>query len=98
MLPRHEVWENQGSRKECTIDYICSHPDLKHRNDIKANDYIDNWQNQFDLLCAPGWKIGMIGSAYFLGLVIGLPIIGPYSDIYGRRNTFLMTVSVLSLI
>ena len=43
MLPGYEVWENQGDRKECTIDYICAHPEIKHRNDLKARDYIDNW-------------------------------------------------------
>ena len=41
-------------------------------------------------MCAPKWKIGMIGSMYFLGWFITLPWLPRLSDKYSRKKIVYM--------
>ena len=67
------------------------HKDL-FRFDQTDPEYIDNWIQKFDLLCKPSEYIGLIGSCYMVGMFIGFFILPPYSDTYGRRPIFIMTM------
>lgn len=60
------------------------------------DEYIDNWVSpeKFDLLCEPKWKVGMIGSAYFVGVALFMLISPPYADKNGRRNIFIFFLFV----
>jgi MFS family permease len=53
-----------------------------------------------DLQCIPKVKLGLIGSAYFLGWTIASLIIPRIADIYGRRGVFLslMTLNFLAVL
>ena len=55
--------------------------------------YFVNWSNQtslhnlvsdFDLRCVPNWEIGFLGSAYFIGAVLGNIFLSRLGDVYGR--------------
>ena len=48
-------------------------------------DSLHNWVPKLDILCAPSWKIGLIGSSFFMGWVLSILVIPPLADIYGRR-------------
>lgn len=52
------------------------------------DEYLDNWvsHDKFDLLCESKFKIGFIGSAFFLGVISTILILPPLSDkILGRK-------------
>ena len=46
---------------------------------IRANqtdpEYLDNWVEKLGLLCETKERIGMLGSAYFIGILIALPFV-----------------------
>lgn len=48
-------------------------------------DYIDNWVEQYDLLCEPRWRIGLIGTIYFIGMMVTLLLDPWLADMYGRK-------------
>lgn len=48
------------------------------------NIVLDNWMIDLDLRCAEKWKIGMFGSNFFIGNVIGSTILSSYGDTIGR--------------
>lgn len=58
---------------------------------------LKNWAVDLDLYCEPGWRIGLIGSLYLLGVITGLLVFIRASDIYGRK-TFLIFTSSLNTI
>lgn len=70
---------------------------MDYRAVISSEFYIDNWVDKLDLICEPKTRIGYIGSAFFIGLLIGLSFIPTLSDTYGRRITFSASM-VFSLI
>lgn len=41
-----------------------------------------------DLLCLEPFKIGLIGSMYFIGVVLSSVIAPPLADAYGRKYVF----------
>jgi len=41
-------------------------------------------------MCAPKNKIGLLGSTYFVGLVLGSIFLPRLSDIYGRKSLTLL--------
>ena len=58
-----------------------------HYKPVKDDEYIDGWVDKFDLLCESKYKIGFIGSAFFLGVISTILIIPPLSDkVLGRKT------------
>jgi OCT family organic cation transporter-like MFS transporter 4/5 len=50
------------------------------------------------LLCEPKWKIGLLGSIYFAGVVVTILFIPIMSDrCFGRRNIFLILFAIFIL-
>jgi len=67
--------------------------------DYSNKENIRNWVDQLDLVCESSAKIGMLGSAYFIGCCIFSIVSPPMADQYGRKKiillsycTFLITV------
>ncbi|CAI2365007.1 unnamed protein product [Moneuplotes crassus] len=58
---------------------------------------LKNWVTDLDLVCSPEWKIGLIGSAIFVGMFLGALVLSPISDTYGRRPVHIIGV-LLSII
>jgi MFS family permease len=55
---------------------------------VKDDEYIDNWTTpqKLNLICEPGYKIGLLGSATFAGIVTTVLIVPPLADkVFGRR-------------
>ena len=77
------------SQDECTKENICTDPDHKiisHEIDWSDPLSLHNWIEKLDLICAPGWKLGLISSAYFFGWCITLLWFPVLADKYGRRR------------
>ena len=82
--------DGDGSWEPCTQEKICE-DDIgsDHYRPVKDDEYIDGWvsADKFDLLCESKFKIGFIGSAFFLGVISTILVIPPLSDkVYGRKT------------
>ena len=55
-------------------------------------EYLVNWVDKMDLLCTPHFKVGLIGSCYFIGIIITILPVPLLSDIYGRKTIYLASL------
>ena len=60
--------------------------------DTSDPEYLDNWVNKLDLLCEPKYKIGLIGSMYFVGVITSLTFVPVMADRCGRKWAYLGTL------
>ena len=69
----------------------------EYRPETEDYFYIDNWQNQADIICESKSRIGFIGACFFIGVLCGSTIIplGFLSDIVGRKWIFIGSITVL---
>lgn len=96
--PRHFdcLDDSTGEWHKCSKEKICDEniPKDHYRADTNDDEYFDNWVEKFDMLCEPKWKVGLIGSMYFIGVIVGMTFVPLLSDLYGRRWPFLATLLV----
>src|SRR5258708_1953992 len=64
---------------------------------------ITNWITQYDLVCTEPYKISLLGSLMFSGLLIGSIFVSRLGDIYGRKHVlasvnFLSSVCLLGML
>ena len=78
----------------CTSDNICSGQVLSYEIDWNDIYSLHNWVDKLDLTCCPRWKVGMIGSMYFIGWVITLPWVPKLSDSRSRKTYFLIAMLI----
>jgi hypothetical protein len=45
------------------------------RPNVTDHEYIENWVEKLDLLCESKDRLGLLGSAFFAGILISLVII-----------------------
>jgi hypothetical protein len=57
-------------------------------------EYFDNWVTKLDLLCKSQSEIGLLGSCFFLGVIMSVVWLPKCSDIYGRINFIILTFVV----
>jgi MFS family permease len=46
------------------------------------------------MLCEPKWKVGLLGSMYFIGVIVGMAFVPPLSDAFGRKMIFITTLII----
>ena len=66
----------------------------KYRANTSDIEYFDNWINQYGLLCTPQAQLGLIGSAFFIGVIIAMCFVPQFSDKYGRKPFIVMTLTI----
>lgn len=92
----YECYHEESDRwSYCSKEEICSKgiPGTNYRP-IEDDEYIHNWvgPEKLDLLCQSKFKIGLLGSMYFIGIVSTILIWPWISDKwFGRRSIFLIT-------
>lgn len=59
-------------------------PNIKWKVDYDDSNSIYNWVTQMDLYCEEKWRIGLLGSMYFVGFVLSGFIL-LLADVYGRK-------------
>lgn len=69
----------------CEASDFCDNPDVTRTVDWSADRSIHNWIDTLNLACASKEQIGLIGSIYFIGLVISVPVLTRLADLYGRK-------------
>mmetsp|Transcript_15978 Transcript_15978/g.24777 ORF Transcript_15978/g.24777 Transcript_15978/m.24777 type:complete len:263 (-) Transcript_15978:889-1677(-) len=94
--------DDDDSWHPCSKKEICSQemPKDHYRTDHEDPDYLDNWVEQYDLLCEPKWKIGLIGSVFYAGVMLTIIPLPWLSDVYGRKYvvTLAYIVYILAVI
>ena len=96
--PAHhfECYHSDGDFwKECSQKEVCSgaYPETRP---IQDDEYLDNWMTgQKNFLCEDKFKIGLIASMYFVGIVTTILIVPCLSDKYFGRKTIFVTLGYI---
>ena len=82
--------------KLCTAKYICQDdPRIESWSvDMSSDKSLDNWQGRLDLICEESWKVGLLGSAIFVGWASTLLWVPRFGDLYGRKTVFALGMSL----
>lgn len=78
--------ENGVSEDVCTQTNICEGDPriLSWEVDWNSEKSLQNWHYTLDLMCYPEWRVGLLGSIYFIGFAATLLWLPRLGDIYGR--------------
>lgn len=104
-MQKNDIKQSQNSSgiwRACTKKEICEHKTFGKKNlrasMIKPNtsdpEYLDNWVEKLDMLCESKQRLGLMGSAYFVGILTAMIIVPQLSDSYGRKNIFVVTMGL----
>ena len=82
----------------CTAANICEGDSriVDWSVNTESEKYLDNWQDKLDLMCEESWKVGMLGSSFFIGWASTLLWLPSFGDKYGRKMPFAIAM-VLNL-
>lgn len=85
LYPQFECYnDSTGTYSAWTRDKACAVGTKWHIN-WEHEHSINNWIVDLDLYCVDKWKIGLFGSMYYLGFLLGSVAFINVSDIYGRK-------------
>lgn len=87
---------DQPSENICLAKNICAADDRIASWEIDASNELSltNWQQKLDLMCATPWKVGFLGSAFFLGWIVTILWVPGMSDRKGRRKFWIAGVAI----
>ena len=87
--PRADVWNNSGELSG-----------FEYRYNTNSIYTIDNWVTSMNLECVPEYKIGLFGSLYFIGYLLGSAFLTRFADINGRKSilTYSLATSTIAAI
>ena len=76
-----------GKEVICKPEEFCKDPNvLTYAPNMALKDSYHNWISHYNLTCADGTHIGLIGSCFFVGWILTLTFIPRLSDINGRQR------------
>ena len=84
--PEFTCYDKENNIIKCDSETICYNNDIIKY--IKNPSSIDNYSYKFDLYCNKKYYIGLFGTCYFFGAMIGSVIFAPLADKYGREKLF----------
>ncbi|CDW90772.1 solute carrier family member 5 [Stylonychia lemnae] len=79
-----QIWET------CLSLQFCNNPDVQWRINFEDGESIHNLIEQLNFHCEPDYKLGLFGSFFLLGIVVGCFTLARAGDIYGRRRIFII--------
>lgn len=85
------IWECYDDNSQewfiCDKKKICGEAinTERYRPVESEDEYLSNWVQQYDILCEPKWKIGLIGTIYFTGALITILPLTYIADANGRQ-------------
>ena len=56
--------------------------------DTQSELTLKNLIVQLNFICAPGWELGMVGSLFLVGIVVGCSFVTRLGDQYGRKPVY----------
>jgi len=86
-----EYQGKEGSPEACKPADFCSDPSVvSYTPNMDLPNAYYNWVLRYDLHCASGTKIGLIGSAPFIGWVLTSTFLPRLSDVYYGRQRMML--------
>jgi MFS family permease len=82
----------------CQPSQFCTNPDIQHRVNYDKDTSLNNLYSRLNLACDPQYKIGYIGSCWFLGFLFTLSFVPRLADIYGRKMIYQISCFLLPLL
>ena len=77
------LWQDCEPEEACK-SHVLMRPVQGHKY------HLQNWADNFDLVCASEFETGLIGAAIFAGLLLGALVLSPLSDSIGRKPTHII--------
>ena len=92
--PHYECYSHEDDQwHSCKKDKICGEGLSKDEyRPVHDDDYIDNWEEKFELTCEPKFKVGLFGTFFFIGVVSTLLVYPPLADKYGRKWPYISSL------
>jgi len=59
----------------CSAEHICRSESITYEVDRTAPDYIYNWIEELDLVCAPTSLVSLLGASYYIAYGFGIVFI-----------------------
>lgn len=89
--PQYQCLNSVTSTWEvCTTAAFCpKDSQVQWRVNFEDADSIHNLIEQLNFHCEPDYKIGLFGSCFLLGMVVGCVTLTRMGDVYGRKRVFL---------
>lgn len=81
----------------CSRSEVCAEklPRSMYRvADENDPEYLQNWIQKLDILCAPQAELGLIGTSFFVGVIVAVFFVPSACDRYGRRIFFVGTLAL----
>ena len=79
-------------------DYACSnHSNLNYKYDYNSLNTVDNWITKIDLIWITDFQIGLLGTLFFLGWMVGAATLLSLGDIIGRKKVLIISIVGLIL-
>ena len=75
----------------CQPSKFCTDSDIQHRVNYDKDTSLNNLYSRLNLACDSKYKIGYIGSSWFLGFLTTLFFVPRLADKYGRKKIFQTT-------
>lgn len=95
--PKLECLNHYDQYIPCNRDFACStkleeyaHHDHLAPYRVSHSHIFHNFITDFQMECATPYHIGLIGSSYFLGFMLGSIIFAPLADIIGRKRVIML--------
>ena len=84
-----------SSSDHCKPNYFCkNNSTISWVRDNDSHSSLNNWMDDFDMDCTPSTLISAFGMAFFTTYAFGNVFLPPLADKYGRKNVFLISLSV----
>jgi hypothetical protein len=87
-----------GIYYQCGPQDFCDDPNIIMKYNFDDSETIDNMITQFKLECASSVRLGLIGSSFLVGIVIGSVTITRIGDTYGRIIGFGIGIFIQSIV
>jgi len=81
------VWVEDDQEKNLA-EYCADPENPVCEIDYEAKETLKNLIAQLNFICAPGWKLGLVGSLFLVGIVVGCSFVTKMGDKYGRRPVY----------
>ena len=74
---------------KCEPKDFCGKSDVNAKIDWNSDTSLHNWAVQLDLACKSDSEIGLIGTMYFVGVILSVTTLLRLSDLYGKKRAIL---------
>lgn len=96
LFPRF-IWKLNEDFDTCSLETVCENEGIKHWQVDWSHDMsIHNWITENNEYCISRFRIGLIGSSYFVGILLGSLLL-QISDIIGRKR-YIQIWSIISIV